>query len=152
MEKDVYYSYYYTENDDNEVDEIVFDLHFRSRNMDDWTINDDNKEGYLCNWNILDNYRLMNGSEVLNSDNTKLNHKPLIKIDSNDFNFYQPSDLLYYLNFTDKDIYYQKQKVGKSFLRLSFFDSNDPKTQSLLHTSTIFLNEGELYKKYIDNR
>lgn len=59
------------------------------------------------------------------------------------------SDLVGYLDFTDNDIFYQKSKVKKSFLRLSFYDSNDPLTQSLLYYSTIFLDSGELYGKYV---
>lgn len=58
-------------------------------------------------------------------------------------------DLLGTLNFTDDDIYYQKQKVKKSFLRLSFYDSNNPLNQMLLFYSTIFLDTNELYSKYI---
>jgi hypothetical protein len=58
---------------------------------------------------------------------------------------------LYFLNFTDDDVFYQKSKVGKSFLRLSFYDSMDPRKQNLLHTSTVFLDEGNLFKTYIDH-
>ena len=60
-------------------------------------------------------------------------------------------DLLGMLNFTDDDIFYQKNKVGKSFLRLSFYNSKNPFKQMLLYYSTIFLNSGELYSKYIRN-
>lgn len=59
------------------------------------------------------------------------------------------SDLIGYLNFTDDDIYYRKNKVSQSFLRLSFYNSKDPYAQKLLYYSTIFLDEGELYSKYI---
>lgn len=59
------------------------------------------------------------------------------------------SDLMGYLNFTDNDIYYRKKKVSQSFLRLSFYTSKDPYTQKMLYYSTIFLDEGELYGKYI---
>ena len=156
MEKDVYYPYSVVSGKTYEIDELIFDLHFRTRNMDDWTINDETKDGYMCNWNILDNYKLQNENNVIvnepiDNGSTFLNHKPNIQLNE-ELKYYQPSDLLYFLNFSDKDIYYQKQKVGKSFLRLSFFDSNDPKHQSLLHTSSIYINEKDLYKKFIDNR
>lgn len=59
------------------------------------------------------------------------------------------SDLLGFLNFTDNDIFYRKKKVGETFVRLSFYTSNDPTTQKLLHYSTIFLNDTELYGKYV---
>lgn len=60
-------------------------------------------------------------------------------------------DVLGYLNFTDDDIFYRKAKVSKTFLRLSFYDSIDPLNQSLLFYSTIFLDAGNLYNKFIKN-
>ena len=59
------------------------------------------------------------------------------------------SDLLGYLNFTDDDVYYQKQKVSQSFIRLSFYTSTDPLEQKLLYYSTVFLDGGDLYGKYV---
>ena len=59
------------------------------------------------------------------------------------------SDLIGYLNFTDNDIYYRKKKVSQSFIRLTFYNSTDPIEQKLLYYSTIFLDAGELYGKYI---
>lgn len=59
------------------------------------------------------------------------------------------SDLIGYLNFTDNDVYYRKQKVSRSFVRLSFYSTNNPLTQKLLFTSTVFLDGGTLYGKYI---
>lgn len=61
----------------------------------------------------------------------------------------EKSDLIGYLNFTDNDIFYRKKKVSQSFLRLTFYDSADPIEQKLLYYSTIFLDGGELYGKYI---
>lgn len=60
-------------------------------------------------------------------------------------------DLLGYLGFTDDDIFYQKNCVKKSFVRLSFYDSPYRNKQSLLFYSTIFLDSGELYGKYTRN-
>jgi hypothetical protein len=39
-------------------------------------------------------------------------------------------------------------KLQKSFLRLSFYDSNDTRKQNLLFYSTVFIDAGELYGKY----
>jgi hypothetical protein len=61
------------------------------------------------------------------------------------------SDLLGFLNFDNNDVFYQKSRIAKSFLRFTFYDSCDPQTQSLLATSSVFLNEHDLYKKFIDN-
>lgn len=154
MEKDVYYPAYYKWPSDNDnsadtfetVDEIVFDLHFRSRDLNTWKINEDEYMGKdkvkKCDWNILD-YYTYNGDTKSNT-----NFYPKISFDNG---YYLPPDLLYFLNFTDDDVFYQKSKVGKSFLRLSYYDSMDPRNQNLLHTATVFLNEGNLFKTYIDN-
>lgn len=58
-------------------------------------------------------------------------------------------DLVGYVGFTDDDIYYQKKKIGMSFLRLSLYDTKDRLTQSLLGYSTMFLDSTALYKKYV---
>ena len=59
------------------------------------------------------------------------------------------ADLLGYLNFTDNDVYYRKNKISKSFFRFSFYDSNDPIEQRLLFYSTVFLDSSVLYGKYL---
>ena len=61
------------------------------------------------------------------------------------------SDLLSYLGFTNNDVKYQKSKLKKSFLRISFYDSDNIGNQNLLHTATIFLDSGDLFAKYIKN-
>ena len=61
-------------------------------------------------------------------------------------------DLLGSIGFTDDDVYLRKQKIEKSFLRLSFYNTNNPSNQMLLFYSTIFLDSGDLYTKYILNR
>lgn len=65
-------------------------------------------------------------------------------------NVYQ-SDGLGYLNFTDDDVFFQKKKISQTFARLSFYTSKDPIEQKLLYYSTIFLDSGVLYGKYIKN-
>ena len=59
------------------------------------------------------------------------------------------SDLLCFLDFTNNDIRYQKNKLKKSFLRLSFYDSMNPANQNMLGYSTIFLDSGKLFSKYV---
>lgn len=61
------------------------------------------------------------------------------------------SDLLSYLGFDNNDVKYQKSKLKKSFLRISFYDSDNIGNQNLLHTATIFLDSGDLFAKYIKN-
>lgn len=136
------------------INEITFDLHFRSRNLNNWKINEDvfgqmdktskNALKTKFDWNIFDTYK------EYNKEHTYSEFRPSIKGVS-DYKYYQPSDLLHFLNFTDDDIFYQKSKVGKSFLRLLFFDSNDMANQNLLYSCTVWMDEGKLYKTYIDN-
>lgn len=59
-------------------------------------------------------------------------------------------DPLGYLGFTDEDIYYQKDCVKKSFLRLAVYDSPLRQSQQLLYYSTLFLDTNKLYKSYVD--
>ena len=54
------------------------------------------------------------------------------------------------LGFTESEIKNRAKKLGKSFLRLSFYSTDDPKTQVLLGTSTVFFNEQLAFKKYMD--
>lgn len=61
---------------------------------------------------------------------------------------WKKADLLGYLNFTDKDVRYRKNKVSKSFFRFSFYNSNDPIEQKLLFYSTVFFDGTTMYGKY----
>ena len=130
MEKDVYHPVYIKKNDNgdeeiNYLQNLRFNIHLRQREGKDWSIlsDPDNKEYTLWNY-----YKC--GNTDNNNDNSNV------------------SDLLSFLDFTNNDVRYRKKKLGKTFLRLSFYDSPDEKSQSLLHTSTIFVNVNELYAKY----
>ena len=152
MEKDIYYPTYAEKKGNDMVmtlcHQIQIDLHFRTRDLKTWVINDKNVNAdeikYPDNWNIFDYYTYPN-------DKSKPYKKFYPKLTlSGDNQYYLPSDLLYFLNFTNEDVFYQKQKIGKSFLMLSFYDTPNPQKQSLLYTSTIFMSETLLYQKYIN--
>lgn len=72
------------------------------------------------------------------------------RIKRNSLKEYQ-SDLLSYLGFSNDDVKFQKSKLKKSFLRISFYDSDNVANQNLLHTATIFIDGGNLFAKYIRN-
>lgn len=173
MEKDVYFPMKL--NKDNileDVTAIEFYLHFRTRN-NSWEVNEDFKTGYLMtndydgsidshleeieelnktSWNVFDYYEKEESKPAYElSDETvkSLNTNDIYSKEKN-HEYYQPSDLLSFLDFGDDDVFYQKSKISKSFLRISFFDTNDPKTQSLLGTSTVFLNGGVLFGIFSD--
>lgn len=54
------------------------------------------------------------------------------------------------IGFTEEDVSNKRNKLGKSFLRLSFYDSNDLKTQNLLFYSTIFVDSDDIYAQYLN--
>ena len=140
MEKDIYYPKYINSDDGvyngsytnfNPISEIRVNLHFRTRNLDTWKIDESS------NWFITDYYPYKD--IILKQDKKEL--KTLM----------EASDLVGLLGFTNNDVYYQKSKIGKSFLRFSYYDSIDPQNQTLLATSTVFMDEHSLFKKFIDN-
>ena len=151
MEKDVYVPKYIVSNGGEysgsntsfeSISQINFNFHFRTRNLNSWKVNDGyNNIEYAAdaynrsndNWFITDFYPYR---EILGVSGDTLQ---------------QTSDLMGLLHFTDEDIFYQKSNVSKSFARLSFYDSTDPQTQSLLATSCIFIDEHKLFKRFIDN-
>ena len=55
------------------------------------------------------------------------------------------------IGFSSDDIIYRRKKLQRSFIRLSYFDSKDFKTQNLLYYSTIFIDCDKLYSEYIKN-
>ena len=142
MEKDVYYPEYFegvycgSETIFKDINEIRFNLHFRTRNLESWKVNEDynNAEASgTCNWFITD---ISPYKGMLSSDKASLLNS---------------SDIVGLLGFTNDDVYYQKSNISKSFLRLSFYDSIDQQNQTLLATSTVFMDGRKIFKKFIDN-
>lgn len=144
MEKDVYHPVQWDNEKnekENDIYQIIFNLHFREHRYDDWNAAPDSY------WNgvIFDagkkELKLMNGSEQ-----EELGY---FSYNKDDWDRSNQSDLLCYLNFTNEDIRYQKSKLKKSFLRLLFFDSMNPADQNLLAYSTVFIDSGALFSKYV---
>lgn len=166
MEKDVYEpalmvgKYNGSDTEFQQVSEIEVNLHFRTRNLDNWKVNDPNvnlevsgeikKDGNgkitadttNDNWFCTDFYPY---KQIIESDEPE--KSGIIKGDI----VRRASDLMGLLYFDNDDVFYQKDNIAKSFLRFSYYDSPDPNTQSLLCTSTVFMDEHAMYKKYIDN-
>ena len=141
MEKLVYHPVYkyVDENGDvayKDIHKIKFNLHFREREEDGWVVKTDGL------WNGMgETYGTVYQNNVLK----------FFSYVANGIDFFvdggQQSDLLTYLGFTDSDIKYQKSKLKKSFLRLSFYDSPNRANQNLLCYSTLFLDSGNLFAK-----
>jgi hypothetical protein len=142
--------------------DINLNFHFRTRDLTSWKVNDgynqlrysaDTANESVDNWFITDFYPyrdiLYNKLPDKNRGNkdrmSRKKWKERVDI------LQKTSDLMGLLYFTNDDIYFQRSKVAKSFARVSFYDSTDPQTQSLLATSCIFVDEHKLFKRYIDN-
>lgn len=146
MEKDVYHPVQW-DNEKNEkkndIYQIIFNLHFREHRYDDWNAAPDSYwNGVIFDANE-NKFRLMNNS---NQEELGYNY---FSYNKDDWDRSNQSDLLCYLNFTNEDIRYQKSKLKKSFLRLLFFDSVNPADQNLLAYSTVFIDSGALFSKYV---
>jgi hypothetical protein len=146
MEKDVYEpvfmdgTYSGSTTNFSDIRNIEVNLHFRTRDMSSWKVNDGNENvmvsGISDNWFCTDYYpykQIISGSA--SGANIVMNS----------------SDIVGLLYFDNDDVFYQKDNVAKSFLRFSYYDSPDPNTQSLMCTSTVFMNEHTLYKNFVDN-
>lgn len=163
MEKDVYHPVIWDSNkeDENgyrignyvdginkEVEKIVFNLHFRQHRGDDWLVEPDTY------WNGC--YVDTNDNKVKFIDEiteySGVNYFSYIQIkngENEDIRRSKQSDLMTYLGFTNSDIRYQKNKLSRSFIRIMFYDSMNPGNQNLLYYSTIFVDSGKLFGKYI---
>jgi hypothetical protein len=53
------------------------------------------------------------------------------------------------LGFIDDDVKYQKMKLKKCFLRLSYYDNNNPSQYLLEHYNTVFTDINMMFSKYI---
>lgn len=122
MEKDVYSPYISKNNDLIRADEIRFNFHFRNRSLDNWKIIED--EG----WFVTD-YDFYKNSQA---------------------DLQNVSDLLGFVNFTNGEVKNMAKKIGKTFIRLSYYSTPNPATQVLLATSVIHLDEAALAKKMTD--
>lgn len=123
LEKDVYYPVIKNNNGFSDVYTLRFNLHFREHRGNNW---------------LVDGTSFWNGVKQENG----------ISIDTQ-ITGDSVSDLLCFLDFSNDDIRYQKNKLKKSFLRLSFYDSTNPANQNMLGYSTIFLDSGNLFSKYV---
>ena len=149
LEKVVIYPAVYSGVDDDGVtpllslaDEIEINMHFRRR----WHYTDKN----------VGNYNRVISDGWLTNDTYGWTTGQTLDVEGHDFkgdnfdptNYDERSDLVGYLGFDDDDVYYQKMKVRKSFLRLMFYDSKDVLNKNLLTYSTTFLDSGQLFTKY----
>lgn len=123
------------DSEGNDIDKIKFNVHLREREMSE-TIEDNVEIIDFGTWDTDDNKfwnnYILSGSTLV----------PKHGLNPND------SDLIGYMGFSDDDIYYHKNRLKKTFIRISFYDSPKRTVQKLLFYSTIFIDINELYGKY----
>lgn len=167
LEKDVYYPVIKNNNSFSDVYTLRFNLHFREHRGDNWLVD------YVEEWIPKKQYYI--GDRVsykgiiwrckVNNKEEEFKTNCFEKVDRTSFwngvkqenggiidtqiTGDSVSDLLCFLDFSNDDIRYQKNKLKKSFLRLSFYDSMNPANQNMLGYSTIFLDSGNLFSKYV---
>ena len=133
-EKVVFHPVYKTSDGKfKDISEIVFNIHFRKRLIEDgkkWVTDD------TLGWN---NY-------AIDKSGSRLSLKRISGLDDSD------ADLLSYLDFTDADVYYQRNVLKKSFIRLSVYDDRERNKQSLYNYSTLFYDSSVAYSKYMKAR
>lgn len=140
----------YVDGINKEVDKIVFNLHFRQHRGDDWLVEPDTYWNG-CYVDTNDN-KVKFIDEITEYDGVNYFSyidKQIKKGENEDIRRSKQSDLMTYLGFTNSDIRYQKNKLSRSFLRIMFYDSMNPGNQNLLYYSTIFVDSGKLFGKYI---
>lgn len=118
------------------VDKIVIRFNFLHR--DNWYYDGEKKTYFKTNSWTIDNRGWY--TQDYESDTT-------IEIPASKKN--ATSTLLGYLGFTDGDVRFQKNKLSKSFARMSYYSTNDLLTNSLLNFSTVFVDGGELFGRYV---
>lgn len=123
IEKDVYYPCVYdkTNKKYSDVFTLKFNLHFREHRGPEWLVNQDS---------------LWNGCKKVGND---------VELLFND----DEADLLQFLNFNNEDVHYQKSRLKRSFIRLSYYDSPDPTNQNMLGYATVFFDTGDMFARYM---
>lgn len=142
VERDIYHPVY--KDDKNKfkpIYQIKFNLHFRQHRGDDWLVDSDT---YWNGVKVDENKKAVLMREIETNGGEKVNFFSTVSNKEE----YQ-SDLLTYLNFTNSDVKFQKSRLKKSFLRLGFYDSEDVNEQSMLSSSTIFMNAGDVFTKQV---
>jgi len=126
------------------INQITFNLFFREREYK--TISGVTWEGKTIN--LYRDYGTWNAEDTSywnNIDIETVSGKKKIKsLEKN-----LKADHLIHLGFDDDDVFYQKNALKKSFLRISIYDTPYRESQKLLHYSTIFFDTNKLQKEYL---
>ena len=176
IEKDVYYPCIATDElgvlkyeNFQDIYTIRFNLHFREHRTKDWIVDRNSfwngvkqdfeyvKETYnegnppdippSIGIDVIQQSEYDNRTDEEKKEYTRRPKEGSAVIDDN-VTGDNASDLITFINMTNDDVYYQKNRLKKSFLRLSFYDSMNPGNQNMIGYSTIFIDSGKLFLKY----
>ena len=115
-----------------QVKEIVINLHFRDRKNTDL-----NDGSFRDGWKTSDS-QLWNGISLQNG---------VLRYDIKGIDD-SYADTLDYLGFTENDIKFSKNKLKKSFLRMTYYPTKNMTQKVALAFSTVFMDAGEMYCKH----
>lgn len=138
-----------TSTEFTKASEIVYRFHFRERvkkSGPEYSIIPEAYRPYEDGWYVSQDSGATIWWNEMQYSSTNINHTDMADFVSSQS---AKSDMLGYLNFTDDDVFFGKSKIAKSFVRFSFYTSNDPIEQKLLYYSTAFLDINELRTKYL---
>lgn len=159
-EKTKYVPYIYSGSRVNENGDIVDDLNGQANRIE-FYLHFRSREKEIVSYDRIANKPIYGGmpssSWTVETEDTMANDKEIkfwnnfvdyeeIKEDNENMFI---GDLVGNLGFNDSDVLNRKKKIKQSFIRLSFYNSNNPLQTSMLFYSTIFFDVNKLYSKYI---
>lgn len=101
----------------------------------------------------MEKYRFEPATKILDDTQTSLIDSitfNLLFLNKKNKNWFTKQESTYSLiGFNNDDIRYQRNRLKKSFLRLSFYDSEDQTNQNLLFYTILYVDTIELYKNYV---
>lgn len=129
-----------------DITSITFNFHFRKRAETEHSIGDATYPNYDDGWYIdpvSGATQWWNGMPYYGSVFNSAAMASFVAQKGSD------SDMLGYLGFTDDDVFFRKQRLSKTFVRLSYYTSNEAVSQKLAGYSTRFMGANSMYGKYL---
>ena len=143
MEKVILHPILFTNKDILPIKNININVHLREHNGGEWKTEEKDYWNGVIKRNITQEGEIFSLLEV---DDKQFSHPYVVE---KKWSF--QSDNISKLGFGENDVKFQKSKLKKTFLRLSFYDSDDINNQNLIAYSTVFINSNKLFTNYVKN-